>query len=380
MASVTVYSVDKIDEILNNTVVGASITDDILSLDKQDGSSIEVGPVLTSLPMATTAVAGIAELATDTETIEGVEDTKVVTPLSLSPVLTRVGLLEDAGLKELTGKVESDLGSTYPYGLSIMSLGVGSSWSINGGLGTVVTAKVSNDRIEQTFYSNDGGSTGIQKTWVRSSNSTSGWTNWQQLLYRPTLPAASFTESSTLGNYPLGESRIYFTTATSTGWSFAGKAGELTTYREGSDFARQQWVKHVGGTTAGVETEIWIRTATAAGSWTRWRIVANDDADTGWISRSVSGTGMTMQQTLACRRKNGIVYLKGAVTAPSGGYNTFMQLPTGYLPPEQKYFPSSTNTSFHSNLTVLTSGAVQVWVSGSTGGWISISGISYPVD
>lgn len=90
------------------------------------------------------------------------------------------------------------------------------------------------------------------------------------------LTPASFVQTTIFTSYPLGHSRLYYTSVNSTAWDFTGKAGEVLTFRSGSDFARQQWTKHQGGTAAGAETEVWVRTANAANGWSRWRKLCHD--------------------------------------------------------------------------------------------------------
>lgn len=107
MAEVNVYSVEKIDEILDNAVVGGSIVDGVLTLQQQDGTDLEVGEILSDLPNASLTVAGIVELATDSETIAGTDANRAVTPLGLSAVLvdaseTVQGLVELATTAEAT--------------------------------------------------------------------------------------------------------------------------------------------------------------------------------------------------------------------------------------------------------------------------------------
>lgn len=90
------------------------------------------------------------------------------------------------------------------------------------------------------------------------------------------LTPASFVQTTIFTSYPLGHSRLYYTSVNSTAWDFTGKAGEVLTFRSGSDFASQQWTKHQGGTAAGAETEVWVRTANTANGWSRWRKLCHD--------------------------------------------------------------------------------------------------------
>lgn len=88
------------------------------------------------------------------------------------------------------------------------------------------------------------------------------------------LTAASFSQTTAFTSYPAGLSRLYYTSVNSGAWDFSGKAGEVLTYRDGTDFARQTFVKHQGGTTS--DTALWIRTANAANGWSSWKKIARD--------------------------------------------------------------------------------------------------------
>lgn len=83
MASVTIYSADKIDEIIDGAVVGASITGGHLVLEFRDGTTADAGVVTSSFVDATDTAKGVVELATDTETIAGTDSSRAVTPFGL---------------------------------------------------------------------------------------------------------------------------------------------------------------------------------------------------------------------------------------------------------------------------------------------------------
>ena len=117
------------------------------------------------------------------------------------------------------------------------------------------------------------------------------------------LTAASFTQATTRGNYPAGLSRLYYTTATSSSWDFAGMAGEVITYIEGTDFGRQTFTQHVGGSTNPVQ---WFRTATSAGGWTAWQKVHTEfGASTPWTPTWTTSSGLHLPSlgnaTVDCR-------------------------------------------------------------------------------
>lgn len=103
MASVTVYSAEKVDELTDDAVVGASITDGHLIISFRNGTSFDVGAVLSGLSDASDTVKGLVELATDTETTTGTDSARAVTPLGLSALTgteTRRGLVELATTTE----------------------------------------------------------------------------------------------------------------------------------------------------------------------------------------------------------------------------------------------------------------------------------------
>lgn len=292
----------------------------------------------------------------------------------------------DAGL--VTGKVlsanalpESAPPTSYPTGVSMFSATTGSGWSVSNGFGSVITNRPITDRTSQTFYSASGG-TGRHSMWTRTYHSTTdggGWTAWAQVMLMHNLTPASFTQNTALTFYPQGKSRLYFpTTADSAGWDFAGKIGEIETYRDGDNFAKQTWIRHFGGPTN--LTEVWVRTANQASSWSKWLTVGED---TGWVNFTVGGGASIVQQP-AYRRRNGIVYLKGTLQVPNGGFTTIATLPSvnpKVRPADDKVFPVTSNTTVQMSARVLAgTGEIQSWTSASTTAWYSLAGISYPID
>lgn len=227
MASVTVYSSDKVDTLIAPTVVGVNLANSRLGLTLQDESTVDVGPLITSLPAASTTVEGVVELATDTETIAGTDTTRAVTPFGLNALTastTRKGIVELATDAETATGTDTTRAVTPA---NITSLGIG----------TRLTA------LE-----------GIQVS---------------------RLTASSFTQTTAYSSYPAGESLMFLTAseATSGSWSFAGKDGLITTYRNGTNIA-QRW-QRFGGNTAG-SPELWARNGNASG-WTAWAIILDDD-------------------------------------------------------------------------------------------------------
>jgi hypothetical protein len=270
--------------------------------------------------------------------------------------------------------------TSYPVGVSMFSVTTGSGWSLANGFGSVITNRPITDRTSQTFFSASGG-TGRHSMWTRTYHSTTdggGWTAWAQVQIMHNLSPASLTQSSPISSYPQGSSRVFFSTTESSGWDFAGKTGEVETFRDGDNYARQTWTRHFGGLTN--LTETWVRTANQASGWCKWLTIAED---TGWVNFSVTG-GATIVQQPAYRRRNGIVFLKGTLQVPNGGFTTIANLPNltpKVRPQEDKVFPITSNTTVQMSARLLASdGAIQSWTSASTTAWFTLAGISYPID
>lgn len=296
MPEVTGYTTDKVDELLADLVVGGSIDTGTgtLILTTKDGGTVNLGLISSGINEATTTVAGVIQLATDVETQAGVDSSTAVTPFSMASVVassTARGLVElatdaetitatdaarsvtPASLKAVrvvaSAQTESTAPTSYPVGTSVMALTT-SAWSLNSGTGLVVTDVVDGTHAEQTFYATAGG-TNFSQSWTRTYNTADGgggWTGWRQNTTVATLNPTSFTQTTAFTSYPLGSSRLYFSTSNASSWDFTGKAGEVITFRDGTDFAVQTWRWHNSGTANATET--WSRTANAASGWTKW--------------------------------------------------------------------------------------------------------------
>lgn len=262
MATGTFLTAAKTLELVQLSVVSGQINiDGHLILTTYAGDEIDAGSAIVATPDATTGAKGIVELATNAEVLAGVDTTRAVTPSGLASI-------PGSKVQTVSGIAETDTPSTYPSGMSIMML-TGAAWSLNSGSGTVVTVNLSNDRCEQTFYT-PAGSAQFPREWVRTYSSTNGgWSAWQSVIIMNTLSAGSFSQSTAFTSYPQGMSRLYYTTANSTSWDFTGKAGEVITYVDGTDFARQEFTQHLGGSGVTQPTK-WIRTANSASGWTAW--------------------------------------------------------------------------------------------------------------
>ena len=97
MASVVVYNKEYVDAILEGVIVSAAITGGNLIFTLGDGSTINVGGIVSGVPDANLTTKGVVELASDTETIAGTDSARAVTPLSLAALTatdSRKGLVE----------------------------------------------------------------------------------------------------------------------------------------------------------------------------------------------------------------------------------------------------------------------------------------------
>jgi hypothetical protein len=177
-----------------------------------------------------------------------------------------------------TALLETDLQTAYPLGVSFMDV---AGWTPSAN-GLVVTNNMSQWRCEQTFYPDSGG-TGSPKCWTRTYNtSAGGWTGWAQNMLMVNLNPASFTQATTRGNYPVGQSRLYYTAGSAGSWDFAALApGEVITYLadDANFFGRQIFTSHAGGTGKPVQ---WVRTANQTGGWTAWQPILTDPG--AWVS------------------------------------------------------------------------------------------------
>lgn len=338
MATVTGLTAARMLAIEAKTVTGGSIdASGHLILNQTDGGTIDAG----FFPPASETVSGVVELATAAETAGGTDNTRAVSPASLSSTLNRITELETATVKIVTGKAEADAPSAYPSGISMQSLSTGSGWSLNLGFGSVITHKVSNARTSQTFYSNAGGTKPFL-VWTRSYHDTEGgggWTAWQMVDVLNTLTPGSFTQNTVLSSYPLGQSRLYYSAVSSSAWDFIGKAGEVLTYRDGNDFGKQTFTRHVSGSTA--YPEMWIRTANEANGWSKWTYI---DGDSGWTDLALASgyTALGTGEVIQYRVKNGVVFYRGGATGsyPAGSYQTVVApggIPATYRPPANTY-------------------------------------------
>jgi len=226
-------------------------------------------------PLASETQQGLVEMATTVEAAAMTDTQRAVTPAGIASAIAAVPG-NKVQILAANANTETALPSAYPLGISQMSLTTGSGWSINSGFGSVITYRTETDRTVQHAFSNPGG-IGTPRMWMRqyhTSNNGGGWTAWSQVNLLYSLTAANFAQTTNaFSGYPTGWSRLYYTSANSSNWDFAGNAGEVLTYVDGTDFAKQTFITHSSG--AG-SPSMWYRTANAANGWTAWQKLITD--------------------------------------------------------------------------------------------------------
>lgn len=281
-------------------VSGAFNTSNHLIVTRHDATTEDFGAVNT----ASTTQAGVVELSTDALAIAATDTATAVTPHALG---AHAASIPGAKVQSLTTiPLETAVPSSYPTGISIMTT---TTWSLNGGNGLVVTVNNGSSDCQQTFYSPVGTGSAPQ-TWSRTYNS--GWTTWGSVNMIVQLTAGSYTQTSTISTYPVGDSRLYYTAGSSSSWDFTGKAGEVWTYNDGATFARQTFTRTQGGTPS--RQEQWLRTNDFSNGWTAWRMVEFNDNITVLASNSsaFTTTAQTALTALAVPIEASATYLMEA--------------------------------------------------------------------
>jgi microcystin-dependent protein len=117
----------------------------------------------------------------------------------------------EAGFKVqvITPPSESADNTAYPSGVSVMSVGSGSGWSLNGGFGNIMTIYQTSNRLYQTFVTSGGGSSAVVSSWVRTYHTPEGWTPWSQM--------ATPADPATMGI--TGEIKMWAANTVPNGWS-----------------------------------------------------------------------------------------------------------------------------------------------------------------
>lgn len=223
-------------------------------------------------PFASETKKGLIEIATSSEAIAGTDNSRALTPAGYSAIPgDKVQVLATNANTELA------LPGAYPPGPSLMTLSTGSGWSVNGGIGSVLTLNAATDRTVQIFFSTAGG-TGSPQTWIRQYHSTAnggGWTAWSQYSTLATLSSSAYDIETEITAYPNGWSRIYLTPEDpSFGPISYGRYGEILTYVDGTAFAKQTWTGQTNGDSE--SAEVWFRTGNAIGGWSEWQRLMND--------------------------------------------------------------------------------------------------------
>lgn len=209
MATVTGFTAAHMQAIEDATITDADI--DIsghLIFTRHDGSTFDAGSALPALPAATTTASGIVELATSAETTTGTDATRAITPAGLAGTTLTVKTLATNSL------LETDPITSYPLGVSHMTVGSGSGWTPSGGFGLVVTHYLSTTRSIQWFHNNQ-----TADTWVRNYYDTDvpQWEPWR---------IVAVLDSS--GNLQLGSGKRVNVNASSDTATFSAKLSAIT--------------------------------------------------------------------------------------------------------------------------------------------------------
>jgi hypothetical protein len=295
MATVTGFTAARMQAIEDGSTVSAGYDSaGHLILTKHDGTQLDAGRTIA----ATTAASGIVELATSAETQAGTDTTRAITPAGLASLPGyRAQILASNSLAETATP------ASWPYAVSMMPVSTGSGWTPNAGVGLVICYSIDSTHTVQDFYANPG--TGSPKIWTRSYNGQ--WSNWAQKMVMINLDPTAFLQTTSRGNYPTGQSRLYFSTsAAASTWDFSALApGEVITYiaDDANFFGRQTFTQHAGGSTNPVQ---WFRTANQAGGWTAWqKVITDPGAWTAYTPTWTTQTGAALPSygnaTIDCR-------------------------------------------------------------------------------
>lgn len=300
MTTITGATKVRVDDVEAEIPVSAAINSSgHLIVTKHDTTTTDFG----ALAASSTTQPGIVELSTDALAIAATDTVTAVTPHALG---AHAASIPGTKVQNLTAVIESSAPSVYPVGITVMEV---TGWSLNSGNGTVVIVNIDSTHCQQTFYSVGGGST-FPLAWVRTYNST--WTAWVQASLAPTLAAGSYSQSTVASGYPVGESRLQYTTVNAGSWDFTGKGGEVWTYSDGSLYARQVYTRLQGGTPS--RQEMWLRTSDFSTGWTAWRRISFEDVFTLLASTTsaFTSTAQTAATGLASAVEASATYLMEA--------------------------------------------------------------------
>lgn len=152
-------------------------------------TTLENAPPTPPEPPASDTQAGVVELATSVETSALADATRAVTPASLAPTVNGLNAI-DTGLDSRLDVLEAEPGervqilatgsfaetdpvTSYPQGISMMSVGSSHGWSLNSSFGSVVTYHIDNSRAYQKFNAHQS-----IDSWIRYYYQTDGWSAW----------------------------------------------------------------------------------------------------------------------------------------------------------------------------------------------------------
>lgn len=127
----------------------------------------------------------------------------------------------------------------------------------------------------------------------------------------------------------------------------------------------------------------WVKTS-GAESNAGWQPVGY--SDTGWTTVSSLGAGWSNQNpagytSLAYRKLNGIVYLRGLITTAGSRNTLIFTLPAGFRPTKNHHIPAIVSGAVNpqdSGINVHPTG--DVYGRGPQSGWLSLDGISFIPD
>lgn len=128
MGTVQVYDAERMQDIEDTSVVDGHIDGaGHLILVQHDGTEIDAGSALATIPTASETVQGIVELATAAETTTGSDTTRAVTPAGVSAAITAIPAVPDAtttveGIVELATNAEVITGTDTTRAVTASSL------------------------------------------------------------------------------------------------------------------------------------------------------------------------------------------------------------------------------------------------------------------
>lgn len=109
-----------------------------------------------------------------------------------------------------------------------------------------------------------------------------------------------------------------------------------------------------------------------------------NEGDTDWVNCTLVNTGGWSAGggiVPAFRVKSGIIFFRGNIQSfPSGSWYQVVTIPSGLCPAITANFPGGLGTNVNTAFIVNSNGAVSAYCASTTTAWLSMSGISYPLD